>query len=146
MATRRRTPRDKEKSPQVQTRLILDSGAVIALARKDLRTSAIVQRAIDARHEVLVPAVVIAETIRGHGPRDAPVNRVLNAIGASFPTDESPARTAGSLLGKAKSRGTIDALVVAAAIHAGGGRILTSDPSDLAPLASGRREVSILAV
>jgi len=96
--------------------------------------------------EVLVPAVVVAETVRGDGPRDAPVNRVINAVDAVTGTDEPAARIAGRLLGQARSKSTIDALVVAAAIANGGGRIVTGDVGDLRTLSQGSPEVIVHAI
>ncbi len=124
-------------------RLILDSGAVIALSRGDQRARAFVARAIELGAEVEVPVVVVAETVRGGGPRDAPVNRVLKAIDAVPVATESLGRTAGRLLGQAKSALTIDALVVAQAAAAGGAHVLTGDPDDLEPLAAPHPEIWI---
>jgi predicted nucleic acid-binding protein len=89
-----------------------------------------------------IPVVVVAETIRG-GPRDAPIHRILKAVGSVPETREAHGRTAGRLLGVARSASTIDALVVAHAVEAGGGQILTGDPDDLAPLAAPHPEVWI---
>src|SRR5437764_5712224 len=58
MARRRTVP------PPTQ-RLILDAGAVIALARNDPRARAYVRRAIEVDAEVRVPVVVLADTLRG---------------------------------------------------------------------------------
>lgn len=135
--------RSKRTQAHVSTRLILDSGAVIALARGDQRARAFLARAVQAGAEVLVPAVVVAETVRGHGPRDAPVNRVIAAIDLVAAADEAAARTAGHLLGATASEETVDALVVAAAIHVGGGRILTSDPDDLKLLVRGTTGITV---
>lgn len=135
--------RSKRRQAQVSTRLILDSGAVIALARGDQRVRGFVGRAVETGSEVLVPSVVIAETVRGRGPRDAPVNRVLAAIDSVLVADEAAARTAGHLLGVAGTNETIDALVVAGAIQIGGGRILTSDPDDMRRLARSTHEVTV---
>jgi predicted nucleic acid-binding protein len=134
---RRRTAR-----PPAQ-RLILDSGAVIALARQDVRVRAALTAAWEVGAEVIVPAVVIAETVRGHGARDAPVNRVLNAIGNIAATTADRARTAGALLARAKSTATVDALVVAEAVERGGGVVLTGDADDLGALAASHGEVVI---
>ncbi len=124
-------------------RLILDAGAVIALARRDNRARAVLTAAWEVGAEVIVPAVVVAETVRGAGARDAPVNRVLNAVGNVAPTTEDRARLAGALLARAKSNVTIEALVVAEAIGRGGGVVLTSDPDDLRGLAASHAEVVI---
>ena len=103
---------------------------------------AFLARAVELRAPVEVPIVVIAETIRGNA-RDAPVNRVLNAVGESPVATEEIGRTAGALLGVAASTATVDALVVAQAIEDGGAVILTSDPDDLGRLAARHPEVAI---
>lgn len=36
----------------------------------------------ELRARVVVPSVVVAETVRGNGPRDAPVNHVLASVDA----------------------------------------------------------------
>jgi predicted nucleic acid-binding protein len=123
-------------------RLILDSGAIIALARYDERARAALAAAWEAGVDVSVPAVVLAETVRGTA-RDAPVNRVLNAVGEVLPIDGETGRNAGALLGMTRSAETIDALVVAAALRVGGGVILTSDPDDLRTLAGRHPEILI---
>ena len=48
--------------------LILDSGAVIALARGEGRAHAFVQRAVELEAWVEVPVVVLAETTRWDEP------------------------------------------------------------------------------
>lgn len=135
-----RTPRQTTSS-----RLILDSGAVIALARGDARARAFIARAIALHAIVEVPVVVVAETVRG-GPRDAPVNRVLGAIGAVPPAREVHGRTAGTLLAAARSTATVDALVVAHAVAAGGAHILTGDREDIERLAMPHPEVVVHAL
>lgn len=133
MARRRREGR----APQ---RLILDSGAVIALSRGEQRARAFLARALELGAPVEVPVVVVAETIRGD-PKDAPVHRVLKAVGSVPDTREAHGRTAGRLLGTADSTATVDALVVAQAVEAGGAQVLTGDPDDLEPLARPHPEV-----
>ena len=133
------TPRESGQAPQ---RLILDSGAVIALARGERRARAFVARALELAASVEIPVVVVAETVRG-GPRDAPVHRVLKAVGVIPETREVHGRIAGQLLGAARSAHTVDALVVAQAVEAGGAQILTGDPSDLGRLAASHPEVWI---
>ena len=134
--TRRQAP------PQ---RLILDAGAVIGLSRAEVRARAALAAALEVGAEVSVPAVVVAETVRG-GPADAPVNRVLKAVGGLDVADESIGRTAGRLLGRAGSAATVDAIVVATAIEAGGAVILTGDADDLDALAANDREVIVEAL
>lgn len=136
--------RRRTQAPPPQ-RLILDSGAVIALSRNDLRARATLAAAREAGVEVSIPSVVVAETVRGSA-KDAAANRVIKAVGEVRSADESTGRSAGALLGAAHSASTIDALVVASAIELGGGVVLTGDPDDLDPLASGHPEVVIHAL
>jgi len=71
---------------------------VFSWPRGDARTRAILREAL-ARPEVLrVPVVVLAETLRG-GVQDAPVNRVLKAVGTAA-TMPDPGREAGRVLGQ----------------------------------------------
>jgi len=139
MARTRRT-----QAPQPQ-RLILDSGAVISLSRNDLRARAALAAAWEAGAEVSIPSVVVAETVRGSA-RDAPINRVIKAIGKVSAADEQTGRVAGALLGTARSDSTVDAVVVTSAIALGGGVVLTGDPVDLEALASGHPEVVVRAL
>ncbi len=136
--------RRRTQAPPPQ-RLILDSGAVIALSRNDLRARAALAAAREAGVEVSIPSVVVAETVRGSA-KDAAVNRVIKAVGEVSSADERTGRGAGALLGAARSTSTVDALVVASAIELGGGVVLTGDPDDLEPLASGHSEVVISAL
>jgi predicted nucleic acid-binding protein len=123
-------------------RLILDSGAVIALSRNDERARAYLRRALELDIEVTIPVVVLVETLRG-GPKDAPVRRVLNSVGHSEPLTEATGALAGKLLGATKRNDTIDAVIVAEGINAGAARILTTGPDDLADLADGYPDVII---
>lgn len=134
--------RPRRSRPATPRRLILDSGAVIALSRGDARARAFLTRALELEASVEIPVVVIAETIRG-GRRDAPVNRILKAFGPIPETTAEHGRTAGDLLGTARSTDTIDALVVAQALVAGGGQVLTGDRADLERLAAAHPEVRI---
>ncbi len=137
MATRR-----SEAPPQ---RLILDAGAVIALSRSEARARAVLAAAVEAGADVSIPAVVVAETVRGVAA-DAPVNRVVKAVGEVDVATEAIGRTAGRLLGETRSNSTIDAIVVATAVEATGAVILTGDPKDLGALASRHREVVVQAL
>lgn len=133
--------RRRTQAPAPQ-RLILDSGAVIALSRNDQRARATLAAAWEAGVEVAIPSVVIAETVRGSA-KDASVNRVIKSVGEVTSADEDTGRVAGALLGAACSTSTVDALVVAPAIELGGGVVLTGDPDDLEPLANSHAEVVI---
>ena len=136
MARARRT---QKKAPR---RLILDSGAVIALSRGEPRVRAFVARALELGAPVDVPVVVVAETLRG-GPRDAAVHRVLKAVDSVPDATEKHGRTSAGLLGNAQSNSTVDALVVAEAVLAGGAHVLTGYSEDLERLAAPHPEVWI---
>lgn len=118
-------------------RVILDSGAVIRWSRGDQRIRALLRRALAGNHELRVPVVVLAETLRG-GPRDAPVHRVLRATG-TVPTEAGTGRVAGELLGSTGGRNVADALVAAEAVAVAGSTVLTSDPDDLTTLLAATR-------
>ncbi|HEX2038235.1 MAG TPA: PIN domain-containing protein [Acidimicrobiales bacterium] len=137
-------PAKKPGAPAL--RLILDSGAVLALARHDVRARAALAAAWEAGAEVVLPAVVVAETVRGNGPRGAAVNRVVAAAGDVAELDEATARLAGVLLARAGSSATVDALVVAEAVARGGGVILTGDADDLRRLAGPHQRVLVQAI
>jgi predicted nucleic acid-binding protein len=130
------------KSRTAPQRLILDSGAVIALARGEARARAFLAQALAVMATVEVPVVVVAETVRG-GARDAPVNRVLKAVGSTPVANVEHGRAAGRLLASTRSTATVDALVVAQAVVAGGAHILTGDRDDLGRLAAAHPEVWI---
>jgi len=137
-----RTRTERRAAPQ---RLILDSGAVIALARGDHRARAFLARALELEAPVAVPVVVVAETVRG-GSRDAPINRLLKAVGSVPEAREAHGRTAGRLMAAAGLPATVDALVVAQAMEDGGGMILTGDPDDLERLAAQHPEVWVYSL
>ena len=123
-------------------RLILDAGAVIALARSEPRAMAFLRRAVELDADVIIPVVVLAETLRG-GRSDAGVHRVLNCIGGIESTHPEIGRVAGALLGRSRRTDTVDAMVVAEAVTRGGGQVLTSDPGDLGLLAASEPAVTI---
>lgn len=127
-------------------RLVLDSGAVIAWAAGNQRARQFVQRAITEHLLILLPAVVIAETTRG-GARDAPVNRVVKAVGEVVVVTEAVAREAGRLLAAASLTGvTTDALIVATAARREPTIILTSDVAHITILAAGYPHVHVEGV
>ena len=126
--------------------VLLDSGAVIQLARGNGTLRRYLDRINAAGGEVRVPAVVLAETVRGHGPRDAPVNLVLHRLAPHPSADEELARLAGSLLARSGSRNTIDALVAAEAVRRSPAVLVTGDPTDMLQLLSGQPGVMVRAL
>ena len=98
--------RRRTQAPPPQ-RLILDSGAVIALSRNDLRARATLAAAREAGVEVSIPSVVVAETVRGSA-KDAKVNRVIKSVGEVTAADE---RTGRGEIGRASCRERVYGLV-----------------------------------
>ncbi len=112
--------------------LTLDTGALIAADRNDREFWAFFKEASEREVVPVIPAPVLAQAWRSS--RQARLAQVVNACFVE-PLEESLARTAGELLGRAKVSDVVDAAVVASA--AGRGDIvLTSDPRDLRRLAA----------
>ena len=126
--------------------LVLDAGAVIALARGDRRLRALLDTAQRRGASVIVPASVLAETVRGNGPRDAAINLVVNRLAPHPVVDDRLARAAGALMGRARSGNAMDAFVAAEAARQAPAVVLTSDPDDLAALLDGMPGTAVAAV
>ena len=125
-------------------RVILDTGAVLGFIRGDARVAAAIRVARDHGDEIVVPSVVVAQSIRG-GPRDAHIHRLLHAVFVSF-IGLRLARRAGELMGASGTSDAVDALVMAEALRGGPALVLTSDPEDMHRLADGKGLVSIVSV
>lgn len=122
--------------------LVLDSGGVSRLARRDQQTAALI---IALRRRglwpAIVPTVVLAESLTGSAQRDANTNRLLKACDLRPSVSERVARRAAELRTKARKGSAVDALVVALAEP--GSTVLTSDGDDLAALAAHAADVII---
>lgn len=118
-------------------RLVLDTGAFIALDRNDRAMWRRLKAARAAGHVPLSHGGVIGQAWRGGGPRHALLARALEGIDIR-PLDDALGRAAGELLAAAKARDVIDAALVLLATD--GDVVVTSDPEDIEPLAltSGR--------
>ena len=75
-------------------RVVLDSGAVLAAAKGNLRARAAVRIARERGDYLVVPAVVVAEVVRGRGPTDVLVDRALKAV-RQVPSTPRTGRVAG---------------------------------------------------
>lgn len=127
--------------------VVLDAEGLSALAedRPPNRLRLILDEAHRQQRDVLVPAVVCAEVCRGIERTravEAAISRAGRPHGRSpvviVETDFELARQVGAILHATRS-GTedlVDAHVVAACISHGGGLVVTSDPDDIARLAS----------
>lgn len=133
--------------------LVLDSTALAQLARSRRlkpvgpgRVHAALRAALEADAQVLVPAAVLSELYRG-AAHDQAVDACLGRYGQITVADttRSLARHIGHLLASAEmsSEHHVDAAVLATALNAGGGLILTGDPGDLGSLAAGHPRIQI---
>lgn len=122
--------------------LVLDSGGVSRLAKRDQATAALLT-ALRRRRlwPATVPTVVLAESLTGSAQRDANANRFLKACDLRPSVSERVARRAAELRTKARQGSAVDALVVA--IAEPGSTVLTSDGDDLRALAAGADDVTI---
>ena len=118
-------------------KLVLDSGALVALERNDRAMWRRMKAAHQAGDVPVSHGGVVGQAWRGRGPRQALLARALTGTEIR-PLDNALGRAAGELLAIAGRRDVIDAAVVLLA--ADGDYIVTSDPDDLEPLAvaSGR--------
>jgi predicted nucleic acid-binding protein len=131
----------------------LDAGALSALAGPPTRRSREVRAALRAAHRlnrrVVVPAVVLAELYRGSRHNHLVDALLSRETGIQVrDTDRPFARLVGGVLTAARAGSVLlaDAHVVAAAVEAGGGIALTTDPDDLGRLAAAYRNVTVVAL
>jgi predicted nucleic acid-binding protein len=133
--------------------LVLDSEAMSALGghaskrREDVRAA--IKTAIAHQRRVVVPAVILAELYRGAGHCQAVDACLSRETGLRIrDTDRSLARLVGGVLSGAKvgSEHIADAHVIAAAVEAGGGVVLTGDEDDLSMLAVPYPNVTVSAL
>lgn len=125
------------------TVLVLDAEAMWSLTRRPGAKSSPALAALTAARdndwEVVVPAAVLAELYRG-ATRQQAVDAALSAHADIIiePTDRRLARHIGALLERAGkgSAHHVDATVIAVALAAGGGVVVTRDPGDMNALAA----------
>lgn len=110
--------------------LTLDTGALLALERGDVRVRALLKRAIENHLALAIPAGVVAQAWRG-GPRQARVARLLNDPGVEvLSLDDVTARAVGVLCGRSGHADIVD-VHVALLAREHGHQVVTSDPDDL---------------
>lgn len=112
--------------------LVLDAGAFIAVERDDRRVMALLAREQRAGRTPVTHGGVVGQVWRGDA-KQARVGRLLAGVFV-VPVDEELGRAAGALLARAGASDVIDAALVL--LTSEGDEILTSDPDDLALLAS----------
>ena len=122
--------------------LVLDSGAFTRLSARTKTALSLVR----GFHEAglwppLVPTMVLVESLRGDGVRDANANRLLKTCIVQAEVSPSIARRAAELRRKAGTGSAVEALVVALAEP--GGTVLTGDQADLEALAAHAERVTV---
>ena len=116
--------------------LTLDAGALIAIERLDRRALALLEEVGRAPGQVIIPSGVLAQVWRD-GRRQARLARLVRATETVVQAlDEAQAQAVGVLLGRSGSTDVVDAQVALCARRAGG-RVATTDPTDLWSLDAG---------
>lgn len=122
--------------------LTFDTGALIALERRDVRMRKVLDTALAGRVPITVPAAVVAEWWRARTDR-------VDLILAMFTVEalsERIAKLAGEAIAAVPSATVVDAIVMASAASRGD-PVYTSDVGDLVRLRDGRfPAVRVLAV
>lgn len=113
-------------------RLVLDSGALIALERGDRAMWRRIAGAVATGAPVVTIGPVVGQVWRGAGPRQALLARALAGLQV-VPVDVAVGRAAGELLAEAGSSDVVDAALIAVCEDAD--HVCTSDLDDLARLA-----------
>jgi hypothetical protein len=113
--------------------LLLDAGALIGVERAHRDTMALIKQELLERRVPITHGGIVGQVWRGGTGRQANLARLLPALDIAG-IDDALGRRAGVLLGRSRKADVIDAALVLLA--ADGDVLLTSDASDLAPLAA----------
>jgi len=116
--------------------IVLDCGALTALAEGREAVRFAIKKDAIVGVNVVVPSVVVAESLTGDTRRDARMNATLKGV-SIVDVDATLARAAAALRRKQRrgAANAIDAIVVAIANLLPGTRLLTTVPQQLRPLA-----------
>lgn len=117
----------------LKPRLVLDTGALIALERGDPRARAQLGAAVRRGYAIVVPVLVVMEALDG-ARSPARLNQVLAALDAELPLLPAIAHQVAGLKRRAGVHGDADASVVLEALAVPGSAILTGDPADIGAL------------
>jgi hypothetical protein len=108
--------------------LALDTGALVALERRDRRMQAIITASAEAQIIPIVPVQVIAQYWRGGSGHQAIVAKFLHGCNVEH-LDILRAKQAGMLLRSSCTSDETDAVVALIAHECGA--VVTSDPDDI---------------
>lgn len=121
--------------------ITFDTGALIALERRSQRARQILERALELKLRITVPAAVLTEWWRGRTDhREA----ILEAVRIE-PLSAALAKLAGEALVAVRGASAVDAMVMASAAQRGD-VVYTSDVADLLKLASHFPSVRVLGI
>ena len=112
--------------------LILDSGALLALERRDRAMWVRLKRALLTQQPPRTHGGILGQVWRGRGPRQALLATALQGL-ECIPLDAGLGKRSGELLARAGKSDVVDAALVLLAVDED--LIVTSDPDDLEPLA-----------
>jgi hypothetical protein len=113
---------------------VLDSGAIVAIDKRDRRVGAMLRVLFQGRIPVWTSAAVLAQVWR-RGPRQAPLAMALAGVGVRA-LGAADGKRVGEILGLSRTHDVIDAHV--ALMIDEGDRVLTSDPDDIGDLLTAR--------
>jgi hypothetical protein len=119
----------------VTTGVVLDSGAFIALERRDRTMVALAKRFVDASTPLATSAEVVAQVWRGGDRHQVPIAYLLRRT-TVFDLTHSVARVLGRMLGAVGQSDPVDAHIVFLSRQRGW-PVLSSDPDDLLALDPG---------
>ncbi len=121
--------------------LTLDTGALIALERRDVRMTRVWQASLRTKTLLTVPSVALLEWWRG---QTGVLARILDYVSIE-PLDAQLARVAGEALARVRDATAIDAAVMASAARRGD-ILYTSDFEDMSRLRDVFPSVRVLRV
>ena len=116
--------------PGVAPRLVLDTGARIALQRDDARAYQHLLTAAQRGFLIVVPTLVVLEALEG-AKAPATVDRTVKKIDVEIPLLPAVTRQVPGLKRSSGVDSTTDVVVVLEALSVPGSMILTSDPVDI---------------
>jgi len=114
----------------LRPRLVLDTGAIIGLERRDYRAVRQIRAAAKRGLLIVVPTTVVMEAYAG-ARSPARLNQVLKAIDVELPLVPAISHQVHVLLRRAGTGSETDAIVVLEAIEVPGSAVLTDDPDDI---------------
>ena len=124
--------------------IVLDSGGVTKLAERTLEALALLKKLRELDSLLIVPTVVMVESLHGNSPIDANTHRFLRTCVIEETLPVSIATRAAELRRLSRHGSVVDAVVVAYAEP--GGSVISSDRIDMTRLADHARDVQVIDV